>query len=164
LQVKARQGLNEQLNTIASTVLTIEPKHGADGQLSPGSAAAQTAGDASGTCSSPQQSPRSEGHYSKVDQDIDGLVDVPLLTPVQHVSSAGGSLAKENAALKERLQVVEEAAAEALGELQDLKDELEAHKEARHAAERQVGVPLSWLTGQCRCVVVMGGGAGGVQW
>jgi hypothetical protein len=48
-------------------------------------------------------------------------------------------LAAENAALKARLQVVEEAAADALGELQDLKDDLDAHKEARQAAERQVG-------------------------
>jgi hypothetical protein len=48
------------------------------------------------------------------------------------------SLAKENAALKARLAKVEEAAAEALGELQDAQDELDAHKEARQAAEQQV--------------------------
>lgn len=161
LQVKARQGLNEQLNTIASSVLTIEPKHGADGQLSP---ASQTAADASGTFSSPQQSPRSQDPYSNGDHDTDGLFDVPLSTPAQHVGSAGSSLAKENAALKGRLQVVEEAAAEALGELQDLKDELEAHREARHAAERQVGAPVSrfadlWVWGNG---LVCGGGGGHV--
>jgi hypothetical protein len=69
-------------------------------------------------------------------------VDVPLSAPAapaaqQHPASR--STGKEAAALKARLAVVEEAAAEALGELQDLRDELEAHKEARHSAERQVG-------------------------
>lgn len=44
------------------------------------------------------------------------------------------------------LQVVEEAAAEALGELQDLKDEVTAHREARQAAEQQVG---GWGTEDC---------------
>jgi predicted nucleic acid-binding Zn-ribbon protein len=53
-------------------------------------------------------------------------------------SATASSLAKENAALKARLAKVEEAAAEALGELQDAQDELDAHKEARQAAEQQV--------------------------
>lgn len=52
---------------------------------------------------------------------------------------SASSLAKENATLKARLQQVEEAASEALGELQDAQDELDAHKEARQAAEQQVG-------------------------
>lgn len=53
--------------------------------------------------------------------------------------SGSSALAKENAALKARLQQVETAATEALGELQDAQDELDAHKEARQAAEQQVG-------------------------
>lgn len=105
-------------------------------------AAADASGTFSGTLSSPQHAEKHHAYsYSNGAHDTDDLVDVPLSTSAQqHAgSAAASSLAKENAALKARLQVVEEAAAEALGELQDLKDELEAHKEARHAAERQVG-------------------------
>lgn len=139
--MKARQGLNEQINTIASSVLTIEPKHGAGGQLSPGSSS-HAASD-SDTEDHTQQQLHHHHHHDRHDEaDTDGLVDVPLSTPaVQHPANtrpASRSSGKEAAALKARLAVVEEAAAEALGELQDLRDELEAHKGARHAAERQV--------------------------
>jgi hypothetical protein len=47
-------------------------------------------------------------------------------------------LAKENTFLKARLQQVEEAATDALGELQDARDEVDAHKQAIKGAEQQV--------------------------
>jgi hypothetical protein len=64
-------------------------------------------------------------------------------------SATPSSLAKENAALKARLAKVEEAAAEALGELQDAQDELDAHKEARQAAEQQVRPMKPLCRGVC---------------
>lgn len=102
MQVKARQGLGEQLTTIASSVLTIEPKNAAEGQLSP--AAEQRRPTASHSPPvSPQQATQHYSPYSNGDPDADGLVDVPLSTP-SHDSSAA-KLAKENSALKARLQV-----------------------------------------------------------
>jgi hypothetical protein len=147
MQVKARQGLNEQLSTIASSVLTIEPKHGPDGHLSavsPGPADQQST---HGYLASPKRAPERHQLCSNGHQGSDDLEDVPLSAPAHGSGSTPSALAAENAALKARLHVVEEAAADALGELQDLKDDLEAHKEARQAAERQVG-PLA----VCCCV------------
>lgn len=164
LQVKARQGLNEQINTIASSVLTIEPKHDG-GQVSPQSISAATSSAGGGL--PPQLSStqllQEEQPFGDT-ADAEGLFDVPLTTPgsqdctstnygsgvVAGVIIPGGPasaavLAKENAALKARLQVVEEAATDALGELQDLKDDVHAHKEARQAAEQQVRPNLGGL-------------------
>lgn len=61
----------------------------------------------------------------------------PVAAKTTSALSAAG-LAKENAALTARLHQVEDAATEALGELQDAQDELDAERDARHAAEQQV--------------------------
>lgn len=53
-------------------------------------------------------------------------------------NSSMATLVKENVLLKARLQRVEEAATDALGELQDARDEVDAHKQAIKGAEQQV--------------------------
>lgn len=105
-------------------------------------AAAHSAGSPASSFPEAQHAAQPRQALISVEEDTDGLVDVPLVPQGSQDSSYGSAhavLAKENAGLKARLQVVEEAAADALGELQDLKDELQAHKEARQAAEQQVG-------------------------
>jgi predicted nucleic acid-binding Zn-ribbon protein len=60
--------------------------------------------------------------------------------PSSPVGSAGliKHLKQENAQLKVRLAAVEDTAADALGEVEELKDLVENHKQARRAAEQQV--------------------------
>lgn len=84
-QVKARQGLNEQLNTIASSVLTIEPTHhhhsdshhdlvadadGLLGMLSPTSSTASSSAAASPPASSPQHGAAERASVSPRQADV----------------------------------------------------------------------------------------------
>lgn len=57
--------------------------------------------------------------------------------------------------LRKRLAAVEAAAAEALGEVEELRDEAAAHKAARRAAEEQVRfVVMCGRACACACVRV----------
>lgn len=66
-------------------------------------------------------------------------------------AAGGDSLAAEVAALRARVGVLEEAAVEALGEAEELRDAAAVHLEARRAAEQQV---------RAGCVVSLGVGVG----
>eukprot|EP00775_Hariotina_reticulata_P003446 gene3446-3717_t len=143
----ARHQLTDQLSTLASNVLTIEP--GSAGEDEPAypvssSLLPQSLQPLSDDAISENEGSPVAGGHARATGDA-------LRSKEVHTSATASSnsnmaaLLKENALLKARLQQVEEAATDALGELQDARDEVDAHKQAIKGTEQQVREELaSW--------------------